>query len=171
MNNINTQYAFFEINFTDLLIIAKYSYLINILRRSIFMLKNSCINPEIISTLSFCGHGDKILIVDGNYPLASKSGNAKKVYLGVSKGLPTITDVLKALTGSVNFEAAEVMMPEDGSTTEIMEEVKTLLPKVKISSCSRLKFYENACDDSIRLAISTGEQRFYGCIILTVFVA
>ncbi len=135
------------------------------------MLKNTCINPEIMSTLSFCGHGDKILIVDGNYPLASKSGNAKKVYLGISKGLPTVTDVLKALSGCVNFEEAEAMTPEDGRATEIMEDFKTLLPNVKINGCGRLKFYENACSDDIRLAISTGEQRFYGCIILTIFVA
>lgn len=136
------------------------------------MLKNSCINPEIMSVLAYCGHGDKILIVDGNYPLAYKSGDAKKVYLGLTKGQPTVTDVLKALMGSVNFEAAEVMMPGDGRTTEIMEEVKTLLnEKVKISSCGRMEFYEKACEEDIRLAISTGEQRFYGCIILTIYVA
>jgi L-fucose mutarotase len=135
------------------------------------MLKNACINPEIMSTLSFCGHGDKIMIVDGNYPLASKSGNAKKIYLGVSKGLPTVTDVLKALLSSVNFETAEVMMPRDGSTTEIMEDFKTLLPEIKINGCDRWTFYEKACNNDIRLAISTGEQRFYGCIILTIFVA
>lgn len=136
------------------------------------MLKNSCINPEIMSTLAYCGHGDKILIVDGNYPLAYKSGNAKKVYLGLTKGQPTVTDVLKALMGSVNFEAADIMMPGDGRTTEIMEEVKTLFDeKVKISSCGRMEFYDKACAEDIRLAISTGEQRFYGCIILTVYVA
>lgn len=136
------------------------------------MLKNSCINPHIMSILAYCGHGDKILIVDGNYPLAYKSGNAEKVYLGLTKGQPTVTEVLKALMGSVNFEAAEVMMPGDGRTTEIMEEVKTLFDeKVKISSCGRMEFYEKACGEDIRLAISTGEQRFYGCIILTVYVA
>lgn len=136
------------------------------------MLKNSCINPDIMSVLAYCGHGDKILIVDGNYPLAYKSGDAKKVYLGLTKGLPNVTDVIKALSGTVNFEAAEVMMPDDGRTTEIMEEVKTLLDsKVKISACNRFEFYDKACKEDIRLAISTGEQRFYGCIILTIYVA
>ena len=33
------------------------------------MLKNACINPEIMKAISLCGHGDKILIADGNYPL------------------------------------------------------------------------------------------------------
>ncbi len=135
------------------------------------MLKGSCIHPEILSALAYCGHGDKILIADGNYPLASKSGGAKKVYLGLTKGLPTVTDVLNALDGCVNFEAAEVMTPEDGRTTEIMEEIKALLPSARVSGCPRLKFYDNACDDRIRLAISTGEQRFFGCVILTVYVS
>ena len=31
------------------------------------MLKNACINHEIMKAISLCGHGDKILIADGNY--------------------------------------------------------------------------------------------------------
>ena len=40
------------------------------------MLKNACINPEIMKAISLCGHGDKILIADGNYPLDAESGDA-----------------------------------------------------------------------------------------------
>lgn len=36
------------------------------------MLKTTCIHPEIMDVLSRCGHGSKILIADGNYPLAEK---------------------------------------------------------------------------------------------------
>ena len=61
------------------------------------MLTGKCIHPEIMRYLSLCGHGDKILIADGNYPLASKTGDAPKVYLGLMPGLPTVTDVLAAL--------------------------------------------------------------------------
>ena len=35
------------------------------------MLKGKMIHPEIIETLSLCGHGCKVLIADGNYPLKS----------------------------------------------------------------------------------------------------
>ena len=50
------------------------------------MLKTKLIHPEIMAALSLCGHGSKVLIADGNYPLAEKSGNAQKVYLGLCPG-------------------------------------------------------------------------------------
>ena len=103
--------------------------------------------------------------------MSQKAGNAKKVYLALTKGIPAATDVVKALADSGNFEAAEVMTPIDGSQTEITQDFKALLPNVKFSGCNRFEFYEKACSDDIRLAISTGEQRFYGCIILTIYVA
>ena len=56
------------------------------------MLKTACINPEIMSTLARCGHGDKILITDGNYPIDSNTNhNAKKVYMNLTHGIPTAT--------------------------------------------------------------------------------
>ena len=53
------------------------------------MLTSKLIHPEIMSALAYCGHGSKVLIADGNYPLAEKTGNAKKVYLGLVPGMPT----------------------------------------------------------------------------------
>ena len=70
-----------------------------------------CINPEIMKVLARCGHGSKVLIADGNYPLAEKTGDAYKVYLGLRKDLPTVTDVLKTLKSVINIEKAEVMIP------------------------------------------------------------
>ena len=41
------------------------------------MLTTKCIHPGLMKALSLCGHGSKVLIADGNYPLAEKSGNAE----------------------------------------------------------------------------------------------
>ena len=38
------------------------------------MLKGKLIHPDLIAALALCGHGDKVLIADGNYPLDSKTG-------------------------------------------------------------------------------------------------
>ena len=38
------------------------------------MLTGKLIHPDIMAALALCGHGDKVLIADGNYPLDSKSG-------------------------------------------------------------------------------------------------
>ncbi|MFQ8759286.1 MAG: SIS domain-containing protein [Intestinimonas sp.] len=39
--------------------------------RELKMLTGACIHPDLMRVLSLCGHGDKVLIADGNYPLAS----------------------------------------------------------------------------------------------------
>ena len=50
------------------------------------MLTGKLIHPDIMAALALCGHGDKVLIADGNYPLDSKSGEAETVYLGLTPG-------------------------------------------------------------------------------------
>lgn len=133
------------------------------------MLKTKLIHPEIMAALSRCGHGSKILIADGNYPLAEKSGDAKKVYLGIQPGLPTVTQVLEAIHSVCEIEKAEVMLPEDGSIPAIFSEFQTELGGMALDGLSRYPFYE-ACmaPGSVYLAISTGEQRTFGNILLTI---
>lgn len=134
------------------------------------MLKISCIHPEIMRVLPYCGHGDKILIADGNYPLRSKTGQAEKIYLGLTRGCPTVPEVLKAISGLVNFEKAEVMIPE-GKEPEIFGEFRQLLGGINLAGLKRFDFYDACCQPSLRLAISTGETRTFANILLTVGVA
>ena len=133
------------------------------------MLKTKLIHPEIMAALSLCGHGSKILIADGNYPLAEKSGDAKKVYLGIQPGLPTVTQVLEAIHSVCEIEKAEVMLPEDGRIPAIFSEFQTELGGMALDGLSRYPFYE-AClaPGSVYLAISTGEQRTFANILLTI---
>ena len=86
------------------------------------MLKGTLIHPDIVAALALCGHGDKVLIADGNYPLASKTGEAETVYLGLTPGMPTVTDVLAAIQSVVEIEKAEVMEPADGTVPEVFGE-------------------------------------------------
>lgn len=134
------------------------------------MLKTTCIHPEIMKVLSLCGHGDKILIADGNYPLNSKSGDAAKVYLGLTSGRPEVTEVLKVLKGVINVEKAEVMIP-DGELPPIFEEFAQILDGMKLEKLGRYEFYDACCQPAVRLAISTGEKRIFANILITVNVA
>lgn len=135
------------------------------------MLKGKCINPALMHALSLCGHGDKILIADGNYPLAQKSGEAEKVYLGLTAGIPTVTDVLDTLLGEINIEKAEVMLPEDGSTPDIFAEFRERLPGLQLCPLERYEFYDACSSQGVRLAISTGEKRTFANLLITVGVA
>lgn len=135
------------------------------------MLKGKLIHPGIMAALSLCGHGDKVLIADGNYPLSSKSGSAEKVYLGLMPGQPTVTDVLAAIQSAVVIEKAEVMDPGDGTTPEIFGEFVQMLDGMELGKIGRWDFYEECCKESVRLAISTGEKRTFANILLTIGVA
>ena len=135
------------------------------------MLTGNCIHPDLIRVLARCGHGDKVLIADGNYPLAAKSGGAEQVYLGVRPGLPTVTEVLEALQSVCAFEKAEVMRPEEGPSPEIFGEFERMLGGLELCKLGRYEFYDACCAGAVRLAVSTGEGRTFANILLTVGVA
>ncbi len=132
------------------------------------MLKAKMIHPEIMEVLSLCGHGCKVLIADGNYPLKARTAGARRVYLGLTPGLPTVTEVLEALLSVSNFEAAEVMLTDDGSEPEIFADFRRLLPDMELTKVGKYDFYSHCCEPMVELAISTGEQRTYANILLTV---
>lgn len=134
------------------------------------MLKTACIHPAIMRVLSLCGHGDKILIADGNYPLDSKTGNAEKVYLGLTSGTPEVTQVLEVLGRVINIEKAEVMVPDDGEPP-IFDEFKKILGGMELTGIGRYEFYDACCEPGVKLAISTGEKRTFANILITVNVA
>ena len=124
-----------------------------------------------MAALALCGHGDKVLIADGNYPLDSKTGDAELVYLVLTPGQPTVTDVLAAIQSVVNIEKAEVMDPADGTTPEIFGQFQAMLDGMKLDKLERYAFYDACCRPGVRLAISTGEQRTFANLLITIGVA
>lgn len=132
------------------------------------MNKGKCINPCILAAVSRLGHGDRILIADGNYPLASKTSNAEKIWVSLSPGLPTVTDVLDALQSVINIEEAAVMQPGDGPDPEIFAEFSSRLPGVALRKLGRFEFYDECGLPSLRLAIATGEKRTFANLLITV---
>ena len=134
------------------------------------MLKSKCIHPDIIHALAMCGHGDKILIADGNYPMDSMCEHSTKVWIGLTHGYPTVPQVLEVVANQVNTEKAEVMLPPDGSTPESFGEFKAILTDLELEGIERIAFYSETGNPRIRLAILTGDNRGYSNILLTVGV-
>ena len=135
------------------------------------MLRGKLIHPEILDALGRAGHGGKILIADGNYPFATAVGpRARQVFLNLSPGLLSVTDVLRVLAPAIPIEAAAVMMPP-GEEPPIFAEFRALLPAdVPLDPLERFAFYAAAKDDSVALLIATGEERTYANILLTIGV-
>lgn len=132
------------------------------------MNKGKCINPCILAAVSRLGHGDRILIADGNYPLGTKTGDAEKIWVSLSPGIPTVTDVLDALLSIINVEEAAVMQPSEGPDPEIFKEFESRLPEMELRKLGRFEFYNECTDHSLSLAISTGEKRTYANLLLTI---
>lgn len=136
------------------------------------MLKYQLLHPEILEALGMAGHGAKILIADGNYPLATRANPAARhVYLNLAPGLVTVTDVLKVMVDAVPLEAAQVMVPESGQEPSIFEDFRLILPgELALQRVGRFKFCDASRANDVALAILTGEQRIFANILLTIGV-
>jgi L-fucose mutarotase len=117
------------------------------------------------------GHGAQVLIADGNDPLLTRSNQAAhRVYLNLAPGQLTVTDVLRILVDAIPIEAAHVMLPESGPEPGIFVEFRELLPNLPLQPLGRFAFYDLARGPDLALAISTGEQRIFANILLTIGV-
>ena len=134
------------------------------------MIKSKIIHPELISTLAKCGHKTKILIADSNYSFVTNSSpNAVIIYLNLTPGMISATDILDAVLTEINVESAILMDTPADFNPEIYQEYKDRLSEnVEFTSLERYTFYDTAKSDDLLLVIASGEKRRFANIILTV---
>jgi L-fucose mutarotase len=136
------------------------------------MLRTRLIHPEILGALAAAGHGSQVLISDGNFPHATATpASARRVYINLSPGRVTVTEVLEAIAATVPLEAAAVMRPHDAEAPAVLEEYRALLPAgTPVEVVERFAFYELARRPDVTLAVATGDQRLYANLLLTIGV-
>jgi L-fucose mutarotase len=135
------------------------------------MLKSTLLHPTILNALGKSGHGSMVLIPDGNYPFNTGTNPAAEhVYLNLSPGLVSVTQVLDALLSAVPVEAAHVMQPDDGSEPPIFTEFRQRLPGMTLQKIERFAFYDFARSPNVSLVVATGDQRLWANIMLTIGV-
>lgn len=146
------------------------------------MLRTKLLHPGLLGALGRAGHGSKVLLADGNYPLATRTpASAERIYLNLSPGVVTVTDVLAALIPTIPIEAAEVMVPDSGPEPPIFAEFRKLLKEsttalplqkgdLPLTPMSRFAFYDAASQPDVAVVVSTGERRIYANILLTIGV-
>lgn len=135
------------------------------------MLKNipSIISPELLKVLDEMGHGDEIVIGDGNFPAAS---NANILIRCDGHGVPELLDaILTLLPLDVYVDAPVALMqvtPGDNADTSIWNEYRKIVDKhqddVKFEEVERFAFYERA--RKAYAIIATGETALYANVIL-----
>ena len=134
------------------------------------MLDYGLIHPPLIEALATAGHGDRILLADGNYPLLGMTHpQARLIHLNLAPGMLTVTDVLPVLLTAIRAESAVMMASPEPAP--IQRECLDLLgPQVPVEHVDRYAFYDLARSQESGVVVATAEQRIYGNLLLTVGV-
>lgn len=130
------------------------------------------LSPELLCALSQMGHGDELIIADGNFPCQSV-GKDSIVIRADGHGVPEILDAILQLFPLDTYTEKPVGLMEivkgDNVETPIWEKYNELLEKHEpnhheIEYIERFAFYERA--KKAYLIIATSEQALYANILL-----
>ena len=77
---------------------------------------------------------------------------------------------LGVLLDAIPIEAAHVMGPDSGEEPGIFADFRRMLPDTPLQRLGRFQFYDMARGPDLALAISTGEERVYANVLLTIGV-
>ena len=136
------------------------------------MLKNipDVISPELMYVLMEMGHGDEIVLADGNFPAASM---AQRLVRCDGHGVPEILEaVLKFFTLDIYVEQPVALMsvvPGDNTKPTIWEDYRKIIKAsgekfTDFEFVERFAFYDRAQD--AYAVVATSEKALYANIIL-----
>ncbi len=131
------------------------------------------ISPDLLKALAEMGHGDELVIADGNFPCHSV-GKSSIVIRADGHGVPEILDAVLNLIPLDTYTEKpvalmEVVKGDTCGTPEIWSTYEDILNKYEpthheIDYTERFAFYERA--KSAYLIIATGEKAIYANILL-----
>lgn len=134
------------------------------------MLKNisPVLSPELLKILMEMGHGDTIVIGDGNFPAAS---NAKRLVRLDGHGVPEILSAILDLMPLDTYVENPVSLMDNGDPAnrpEIWVKYEEIVKQKEgdkgFGLVERFKFYEDA--RNAYCVVATGETAIYANIIL-----
>lgn len=131
------------------------------------------ISPDLLKTLCEMGHGDELVIADGNFP-SHTAGKSAVVIRADGHGVPEILDAVLQLIPLDTYTEKpvglmEVVKGDDCPTPKIWYEYEQILEKREpehhsIEYIERFEFYERA--KTAYLIIATGESAVYANVLL-----
>lgn len=129
------------------------------------------LQPELLKILAEMGHGDELVIGDGNFPAASMG---KRCVRCDGHGVNELLDAILQLFPLDDFVAEPVTLMAvvpgtvpDGEPPIWAEFRKTIAkhePAAKIGFIERFDFYDRS--RQAFATVQTGEQALYACVIL-----
>lgn len=138
------------------------------------MLKNipAILSPELLKVLCEMGHGDELILADGNFPAESVGKNAQVIRLD-GHGVPEVLDAVLALIPLDKYTekpaALMEVVPGDPIVPVIWDEYRAILAKhgenpENVENIERFAFYERA--KQAYAIVATGESAVYANILL-----
>lgn len=136
------------------------------------------LSPELLKVLCEMGHGDRIVIADGNFPSESVGKNAKVIRMdghGTCELLGAILQLFPLDTYVEHPVQLMQVVPGDPVETPIWDEYAQIIKKFDkrgsnaITHIERFKFYDEA--RNAYAIIATGEGALYANIMLQKGVA
>ncbi len=128
------------------------------------------LSPDLLKTLMEMGHGDEIVIADGNFPASSI---AQRLVRLDGHGVPEILDAMLKLFPLDPYVEKPVslmaVVPGDKTQPKIWERYRTIIlqskePFKEFEYIERFAFYERA--RKAYAVVATGESALYANIIL-----
>jgi L-fucose mutarotase len=139
------------------------------------MLKNipPILSPELLKVLCEMGHGDRVVLADGNFP-AESVGKGNIVVRCDGHGVPELLDAILTLFPLDTYVPSPVtlmeVMPGDTVETPIWRDYERIVAahdsrgKAAIATRERFAFYDEA--KTAYAIIATGEKALYANIML-----
>ena len=131
------------------------------------------LSPELLKVLCEMGHGDTIVLADGNFP-AERIGKNAIVIRADGHGIPELLAAVLQLFPLDTYVEKPVslmqVMPGDSVETPIWDEYRAIVAKADargadaIGEIERFAFYEAA--KSAYAIVATGESAIYANIML-----
>jgi L-fucose mutarotase len=137
------------------------------------------LSPELLKVISEMGHGDELVIADGNYPASSIAQNfcGGRLIRADGHGVPELLKAVLKLFPLDTYSEPNVMLMAvtegdtavPGGVPPIWDKFKAALAKaegdaVKIGTIERFAFYERS--KKAYAIVASGEPALYANIIL-----
>ena len=129
------------------------------------------LTPDLLKILMEMGHGDTIVIGDGNFPAASMAKDSKLVRLDGHGACEVLDAILQVMPLDTYVESPVTLMekvPGDDVATPIWDDfdgiVQKYEPGTRIGHIERFKFYDES--KKAYAVVATSEAALYACVIL-----
>lgn len=131
----------------------------------------SILSPELLKVLCEMGHGDRIVLADGNFPAESVGKNGTVLRCD-GHGVPELLDAILQVFPLDTYVPAPVQLmqvvPGDPVETPVWDEYRAILTRHnapgEIGQVERFAFYEQA--KTAYAVVATGEKALYANVIL-----